>query len=214
MDADTLIAGVVLVVDDTSFDEDAILGFLNKGIREIAGTIDLPELRTSDSVDTSTSYNYVTMPSDYQKKCFIVASVDNEFRVDKPGELYQYHRFINRYPVSNAGSSVSDVVINGNTLFYDPIPDTSEELRVEYLRAPIALVTGSATPDGIPAHLHESLLVSFAAKEIFNLIEDGLEGKKVNTKMNEELYRRALQELHLFLGYMDSEPVYIADDFL
>ncbi len=214
MDADTLIERVVLVIQDTSFDEDLILGYLNKGIREIAGSIDLPELRVFDTVETSLTDNFVAMPSNYQRKCFAVVSVSDEVRVDRPGELYQYHRFIDRYPVANTGSSVSDVAVNGNTLFYDPVPDSAETLRVEYLRAPATLVSGTAVPDGIPVHLQESLLVPFASKEVFNLIEDGIEGAKVNYQANEGLYRAALGELHLFLGFMDSEPNYIADDFL
>ena len=213
MNTDTLIEKVQLVIQDSSFDEDTILGFLNKGLNEIAGSIDLPELRVFDTVDTSTTDNFVAMPTNYQRKCFTVVSVSDEVRVDSPGELYQYHRFIDRHPVADTGSSVSDVAINGNTLFYDPIPDSAETLRVEYLRAPTTL-TSSGEPDGIPTHLHESLLVPFAAKEIFNLIEDGVEGQKVNTQMNEGLYRRAMQDLHQFVGYMDSEPNYIADDFL
>lgn len=213
MDADTLIEKVQLVIQDSSFDEDVILGFLNKGLNEIAGSIDLPKLRVFDTVTTSTTDNFIAMPSNYQRKCFAVVSVSDEVRVDKPGELYQYHRFIDRHPVADTGSSVSDVAINGNTLFYDPTPDSAETLRVEYLRAPTTLVI-SGSPDGIPAHLHESLLVPFASKEIFNLIEDGVEGSKINTQVSEGLYRRALNDLHLFLGFMDSEPNYIADDFL
>ena len=213
MDADALIERVQLVIQDTSFDEDVILGYLNKGIREISGAIDLPELRVFATVEAGTTDNFVAMPANYQRKCFTVVHVADERRIDRPGELYQYHRFLSRHPVADTGSSVDDVAINGNTLFFDPLPDSAETLRVEYLRAPVALASG-ASPDGIPVHLQESLLVPFASKEIYNLIEDGIEGQKINYQANEGLYRAALSELHLFLGFMDSEPNYVADDYI
>lgn len=214
MTADSLIEAVELVIQDNSFSGDLILSFLNKGIREISGVIDLPLLRTSDIVIAGTTANFVSMPDNYQRKCFSVIDVLNGTRIDKPGTLNQYHRFINRNPVpSSTNGFINDVAIKGNTLFFDPIPSTSTELRVEYLRHPNPLVEGSAEPDGIPQHLHESLLVPFAAKEVFNLIEDGLENRKVNFEANMALYQTALGELHSFLGFMDSEPAYIADDY-
>lgn len=214
MTADSLIEAVELVIQDNSFGSELILSFLNKGIREVSGILDLPLLRTSDIVTAGTSVNYVQMPDNYQRKCFSVIDVIDERRIDKPGELTQYHRFINRNPVASTdGGYISDVAIKGNTLFFDPIPSTATELRVEYLRQPIALVEGSIEPDGIPVHLQESLLVPFASKEIFNLIEDGLENRKTNFEANMALYRAALGELHTFLGFMDSEPAYIADDY-
>ena len=212
MDADTLIEKIKLVVQDESFDDDTILDYINKGMREIAGLVDLPLLRTSDTVDTSTSVNYVAMPDDYQKKCFVVVDVANEVRLDWPGQLYQYHKFLVRNPVPSAGSSVSDVAIRGKTLFYDPICDSAQTLRVEYFRYPTALVYGEE-PDEFPSHLHESLLVPAAARELFNLIEDGIEGQKVNTNTQNGFFRDAIAELRLFVGDTDSEPVFIADDY-
>lgn len=214
MTADSLIEAVELVIQDSSFGSETILSFLNKGIREISGIIDLPLLRVSDTVTAGTSENYIQLPDNFQRKGFSVIHVPDEVRLDRPGELNEYHRFINRHPVpSSTAGFISDVAIRGNTLFFDPIPSTPTALRVEYLRQPDALTEGSGEPDGIPVHLQEALLVPFASKEIYNLIEDGLENKKVNTGENKALYQAALGELHIFLGFMDSEPVYINDDY-
>lgn len=217
MDAATIISLVSDVVQDSSYSDDDILGYINKGILEISGRIDIPELRTSDTVTAGTTDNYVSLPSNYQKKCSAVIHVADERRIDKPNELYNYHRFIVRNPVpSGTGGSVSDVAIRGNTLFFDPVPSSEETLRLEYMRKPATLTNdGSSTDEveAIPPHLQQALLVPFAAKEIFNLIEDGIEGRKVNYESNLAAYMQALGELHLFLGFMDSEPAYIADEW-
>jgi len=55
-------------------------------------------------------------------------------------------------------------------------------------------------PTCLPHHLHEDLLVSFAAKEIYDLIEDGVEDKKINYTKYNNAFNKALMELALFVG--------------
>ena len=74
------------------------------------------------------------------------------------------------------------------------------------------LAEGSDEPDCLPVHLQEALLVSFAAWKIFSLIEDGIEGPKVNTDRYDRDFHLALADLKVFLGDEDGEPVFVSDD--
>jgi hypothetical protein len=44
------------------------------------------------------------------------------------------------------------------------------------------------SPEGIPAHLHSALLVNYVASRLFDIIEDGVDGNKTNTRRYEEKY--------------------------
>jgi hypothetical protein len=73
------------------------------------------------------------------------------------------------------------------------------------------MVETTDVPDGIPAHLHESLLVHFACREIWARIEDGIAEPKNNAIYHHNLYTQALSDLKAFIG-TDREPQYIQNE--
>jgi hypothetical protein len=51
-------------------------------------------------------------------------------------------------------------------------------------------------PDGIPEFLHEDLLINYGAWKIFDQIEDGIDGQKVNTNYYKSLFMKAMIDLN------------------
>jgi hypothetical protein len=103
---------------------------------------------------------------------------------------------------------VSEVTIRGGDLYYQGIPGVPTELTLFYYRKPTLLVDydpsgedGEAgdladdIPDGIPEPFQKGLLVNYACKEIFDEIEDGMDGEKLNTQRYEAKYQAALAKL-------------------
>ncbi len=57
------------------------------------------------------------------------------------------------------------------------------------------MVEDSNEPEGIPSHLHLNVIVPKVAILGFDRIEDGIEGKKVNTIAQSIRYKQGLHEL-------------------
>ena len=204
-----LISEVQSIIDDSSFDEETILDLLNDGLSMAAARVDIPGLAELDTVSTSTSADNVSLPSTYMRKLEGCYSVTNERTISGPGEMYDYLKFKRKYPSATSGSRVEALAVRGESLFYYPTPTTQEELQLSYYRKPDTL-TESSSPDIIPEHLQKRLLCAYAAGQIFNKIEDGIEGQKINTENNRNVSMEALAEL-MAIFPTDAEAVYVSD---
>jgi hypothetical protein len=91
---------------------------------------------------------------------------------------------------------VSEALVN-ESLGEDVIITKGEQLTVHYFRYPTLITGTSQTPDGIPDELQVDILVNITAADIYNLIEDGIEGLKVNTKKCSDLGYAALKDYTL-----------------
>lgn len=151
----------------------------------------------------------VALPSDYNRGLSFVSSVSQDQRLN----LYSsFHKLLRKYPLLNEAGDVERVAVRGDYLYYQPIPSTAEALTLHYFRDPTAMSAGGSSPDGIPSHLQERLLVNYAAKEIIGLIEEAVKGKTLRGQKYEEKFQRAMVDLVAFIGPEDIEPIYYDDD--
>ena len=244
----SLVNDIKGIVQDTTFSYEDILAYLNEAQKKIAGGIlivypdgtqvrssPLPDLATTDSLTTSTTLAYISMPSDYDRDLYFLTSETNEIRVivlSSLGELLDY------YPALDNTGQVRFGAIRGKRLYYQGTPSTAESITAYYFREPYDMdsytagtisfaetaskisdsasgfstfyagqtidITGTTNnngsftvatvsstgayvtvdedltdesagtnftlrsrPDGLPAHLHEDLLVNFVCKKIF-----------------------------------------------
>lgn len=269
-----LIDEIENIVQDESYTELEILSFMNRCVRQIsrgmliyypdrtqAFSNPLPDLLTSDTVTTSTSVAYVSMPSDFGRD-LIGAVTDNDLTI-----FSSYGEFLKYYPTLDNSGDVHSVAVRGSLLFYQGIPTTADDITLHYYRKPYdmaslsgtgisfssttskisdtasklglfhvgqtiditgtvsnntsiivtavatdgstlttsdTLVTESAgtsfrlrsRPDGIPEFLHEDLLVNYAAWKIFDQIEEGTDGKKINSLNYKEMFMQAMLDLN------------------
>jgi hypothetical protein len=226
--ASELIADVRRLIQDDSYSDETILGFLNDGITEIAawdnnnpelglvGSILLPALETRDTVATSTTDSFVELPEDYMR---------NLYKVTFEGQTAEVHILSNMRVLLDewdndltrtGGGPVEDVTVMGNYLHYQPIPVVATELTLWYYALPTLLSRYDPggddtddTPSAIPAIFQKSLLVNYAAKEIFNEIEDGIESRKVNTERYEAKYQQALSMLYRSIKHKSKQIPYV-----
>jgi len=211
MTGDALVERVLRVIQDSSFDEDEILEYINEGLGIVSTLVDLPDLVEVDTVTTSLTEDYVDLPAGYQRKVTRVESVTNGVNISEPGRTTEYLKFRRRHPEAEDGAWVTDIAVRSGQLFYFPTPEVAEVLQVTFMKDPTDITTSTA-PDCIPAKLHAPLLVSYAAAQIFELIEDGIEGAQVNTTRQNNKFETALAVLAKHVGNPDSEPVFTADE--
>lgn len=208
--AQQIIERVQRKVRDASYGPDEILEILNEGIQEIAGwknsrpemglmgDILLPALETSDTVTTATDSAMVALPDDFAKNLFHVSQVGPAINIySSVAQLLAEWDGV----LTNTGTAVEDVTVQGANLVYQPIPTTAIELTLRYHRKPDVLTLEDASgitnvPSCLPEQLHYDLLVNYAAKEIYDEIEDGLDGQAVQTAKYTARYQQALNRLH------------------
>lgn len=217
----TIIDKISDIVDDPDWGDEEILEEINRGIMQIAAGGDrgygvtklapLPELISIATVDTDADAS-VAMPATYHRNLFLVANSSGvEVKLNS-----SFHKLLRRYPGLSQSGNVDECAVKGKTLYYQPIPASAETLTLHFYRLPV-LATYSqietATPDGIPDHLHVSLLSNFALMEIFKTIEDGMEeAGQPNTSLYTRRYKDSLQELYDFIGPPDGVPDTWDDD--
>ena len=179
----------------------------------VAGTITLvstDELTAeSASEEITIKSPCVALPSDYGRGLFLIASESQGNQL----ELYpSYHKFLKKYPLLDEDGYVDAVAVKGNFLYYQPMPSTAKVLTLHYYRKPTDMSATDSTPDGIPSHLQERLLVNYAAKEIYSMVEEAVKGKTSKADKYEEKFQKAMADLIAHIGTEEKEPIYYNDD--
>lgn len=213
MNLESLISAVENIIQDSSYTSEDITDLINEAVSAVAKGVEvpgelgitspLPDLYATADVTLTDSARSVSLPADYQRGLFNVYGTQHIPLMDS------FARFIKRYPALETGDSVEACVVHGKSLFYHPA--VSGTVNVSYYKKPDTLTTDSDEPTCIPDHLHRRLLVSFACREIFNRIEDGIEGQKINTSAYDTEFYEAVMALDRELGN-DATPEYIPDE--
>ena len=218
-----LVSYVSGLVRDSSFNSATILGYLNRAQKKTAGGIvippmngipqmywgrftpPLPELATTGAL-TTTSNAYVSMTSTYQRGLFLVVSDDQDDYVN----IYSsWVEFLKKYPELSESGQVDDVCLKGRTMYYQGIPSSADTLTWHGYAFPTDMSEDDDTPDGFPEHLHYELIGDWSVWQLFEVIEDALEGPKKNAEHWKLQYMLGCCSLIDFLGPEDGEPEYV-----
>lgn len=136
---------------------------------------------------------YVSMPDTFQRDLVFVAD-SKAIEIDISNSWIE---FMESNPLLSRTGTIYEVVEQAGNLYYQGIPTDPEVLTVHFYRFPVDMEADDDTPDGIPLHLQKQLLVNYVCKEIFALIEDGIEGQQVNTMKYLALFQKALRTLEM-----------------
>ena len=153
--ASELIARIQRIVQDRSFEPEDILDYINRGIQEIAqgmmvyypdGTQvlsePLPDLVTSYELTSSTSYPYVSLPTDFGRD---LLQVTNDSQNNTTVEIFDsFDEFLSYYPGMSLTSQVFACCPQAGNLYYQGMPSTADTLTVWYHSIP-ATITADRT---------------------------------------------------------------------
>jgi hypothetical protein len=119
---------VSTIIQDTSFTDAVIDGYINDGVTEIAHGMEsslgrvvtppLPALFTIGTVATVTDAAYVSMPDGFQRDLRFVARSDG-IEVDIANSMIQFSM---DYPLMDGSGDVVDTIEYGGNLYYQGIP--------------------------------------------------------------------------------------------
>lgn len=206
------------IVQDSSYYSEATTR-INTAVSVIAGGIrmpdgqlspPLPDLYDMDTVSTSTSLPYVSLPSDYQRNVFMVVdSNGNELYPPTGGDHYSFALFLRQATHKGLEQSggISRVCVKGTKLYYQGIPSASATLTLHFYRKPVDMSEATDTVDGLPDHLASRLIQHYVAKEIYGDIEDGDNSKATGFKYHTARFYEAMRDLLDYVG-IDGVPQY------
>ena len=180
----TVLAREVLakVPDPKLYPTDAI-ELMNECLNLMAGELDLSHLNTVGTVTTVLDEDAALLPDNCTQGIYL-ATVDG-FKVDV------YDSYADMYLALNeATGSIQGVAVDGVYLRYLPIPSEEKAVTIYYHRG-ITPITPSTAQDlftGREVFNGENAMVHYAAYKLWDDIEDGLEGAKVNTNTHERRF--------------------------
>lgn len=180
MEVDAVRAEVQSVLQDSAFTDDWIIGKFNKILLLIATVTRIPALQLTKPLTAAVGTSSLVLPLTYLHDLYLVTSEVY------PKGLPLYHNY--RSFLSAQGDYATDdgqiemVHLSGKVLSYYRSPEVAEVLTCSYYSKPVTLEAGDDFPDYIPETLQETIFQSFALKEAYLKIEDGTDGKAVNTE--------------------------------
>lgn len=208
--AQTLADEVLDKVQDGSFSYEDVLRYFNECLGVLAGEFLLEDLERWGDVYTDPGVNHAALPADYMRNLRYVHSVThNRPRIKIHGSVIQLFRW---YSNLDRTGPVRQVAAKGRHLYYQLVPSTAEQLKVNYFAYPERLRSRDDKPTCLPEHLVDDLLGNYAIWKIFDKIEDALEGPKPNTTLYAERFEAAKAKLSAFLGPEEREPQDFSDE--
>jgi hypothetical protein len=168
---------------------------INEAVQGIAEDVKFPELRQVSSVVTSISTYYVNMPTGFSSRLKYCGDSDGEYKI-----LDTLEDLIRLYPALDETGDIAYVACEGGILYYQPIPTVAKTLTCVGYHVPALLVDDGDTPSFIPSYLHREAIVNAAAVGAYSIIEDGMEGDKINTKVFAALAENGLNKVRAYVS--------------
>ena len=199
METDELVEEVLDIsnVHDEDADEDIVLKYLNRGNLTLASSLLLPWLIEMESVNTVIGEFSADVPENYHRNLF-QATYDNNGTVT---EVLLYHGLrdlagvfgtINNDPGSG---TVKAVCVSGRKLIYQHVPPTPVEMTLFYYGFPAKLEDEAPAWDNAD---FDQALINFACWKVAEKVEDGSEGKRVNTEYHKTIFDELSDTLKIF----------------
>lgn len=205
----TLAGDVLKKIQDGSYSYDDVVDLFNDALVELAGEFLIPDLEQWRDIYTDPMVNHCALPADFHRNLRFVHSISHNRKIRIQGSVIQMMRW---YSVLDRSGPVRQCAVKSRQLYYQLVPESAEQLRINYYAYPERLRSRNDKPTCLPANLIDPLLVNYACEAIFDEIEDALEGPKPNTIYYGKKYQEAKARLAAFLGPEEREPQEFPDE--
>jgi hypothetical protein len=186
------------IQDDSFTREDDLLPLVNEFVRDVNQQFRLPELQVQETITIPSDIdgNQIAMPETYGRELYRVYN-DTHMRLCMIRSNVKALEKI--YDGWRSKGFVRDVTVTHNILNFRPLPVQDQELTLFFYRDPVEIedVDEDEELDGIPEHLTK-YAVDYALWQLFTLVEDGIDGKAVNTDKYFARYQLGLAAFNEF----------------
>ena len=209
MNLEYILKTVKRKVQDSSYDDDDYINWINECIGQIASEENLPDLVTYDRIIIRAGEYSDSRPDDYHSGLFHAYNNTKNRKVRVFNSLTE---FLEKYPGLNENGDVESIVVSGEDILGMYVPDQDQEIRIWYYREPEYLNNpNDILPSYIPRQLHAVLFVNYCCMQAYSEIEDGVGESMPNFEKYSLLYEEARNSLRTFLGVPDESPDFVSD---
>ena len=187
------------IIQDSSFDA-SIIGYINEAFLQASGRINIPDLKRIASPSTVTEQMYTQLydiDGGFSGRLTKLMNSDI-LRFNTLEDMLTYIQ--ERQRVLTETGSVEMVALEGRTLWYFPIPTTEETLTCILHNNPTVLEFADDMPVEFPEICHRNIGVHGAAFLAYDIIEDGIDGDKVNTNHHFAMFEKGITQLQEWIG--------------
>jgi len=192
-------AEVYAVCQEAGYSTTDVDGYINEAVRDVADQVTIPELKRYDTSVTVVSQAYcslATLTGGFSGR--LVRTYCDGAVIEKVYASLEL--LMDAYPTMVEVGDVEAVALEGSTLWYQKIPIVATTLSVIYYQNPATLVNDEDEPENFPFQLHRALFVAGAAAIIFDKLEDGIEGEKINTTAQLAQQARGIVKLRGYIA--------------
>ena len=174
-----------------------MLDVINQCNVDIASDIDIKELATVDTVTFTAGSNTVALPSDFHKNLDFGKNTSTNRNLI----VIDSRRLIDRNIEKTTRTGNVMVACNDfPNIYYQYSPSSDQTGSMYYHKLPTDLTLTSEFPAYIPTGQVFRIFNNYILAQMYDVIEDGVEGEKVNTLHHMDQYTKALADFKLFIG--------------
>ena len=186
------------VVQEPAFDEDTVVGLLNECAQVISRRFILPALDAENTVTAVNSASSVALPTDFQRNLYFCKDDTSYNEIAICNSKDQVARYYDPN-MSNSATLIRGVAAVGPLLYYAPMPINDTVLTLRYQKVQAVITLATELDEYILPYGFQDLWKNYAIWKLFSRIEQGMEGRKVDTSYYMSLFVGLLDELSLTL---------------
>lgn len=203
MKAVDLLTELADIVDDPGLSTTTLLLRLNDAQMAIAEDVFLPGLAGGvDTVVATSAGMSANVPATYHKRIYLAKNVTTGGAVALFDNIGLLARHIQGIPADDNEGDVSALTVHNGKILYQNVPTSDQIISLMFYRLPVAMTAASTSyPDGMAGarsaakEAFDRAILNHAAWKCFERIEQGLDGRKVDTDHYENEFKRAMLEV-------------------
>lgn len=203
MTVEQLIERVLFKVEDGNFSEDDVLLSLDQCALDIATNCDIKQLATVSELTVVGGTNTIALPSDFCKELTYGYNKTS----NHPVKVYDSRVLLDK-AISTIGTkgNIRHIADDNPDLYCQYTPTNDQVLDIYYHKNPDDLALDGQFPMWVPSNYIYKLFYHYSVAQLFDIIEDGIEGEKVNTLYHEDRYQEELKKFKLYNGDHPDAP--------
>lgn len=208
-----LIEKIILKIQDGDESDyvtpDTVMEELDQCNVDIATEVNIKELATVSEVTLAAGQNSVSLPSDFLNKQKSLSQGYNK-STNEHLKVYASRRLVDRRfrGISITGNAMI-ICDDFPNLYYQCSPSSDQLIDIYHFAVPNDLSENGNFPNYIPNNYIYRLYFHYACAQLFDYLEDGEEGEKVNTLYHEDKYSKNLKAFKAFIGPDPDDPFVI-----
>jgi hypothetical protein len=203
-------ANVQLALQDGSFTADQIDAKINAGLVDASWYQLLSELESTGEFTTDPAANEVAIPPEWNfQRNLYHADVADKGDIKVFTQIGLLKKRVPNIDTEVISGDIVYLTTRNGKVVYSPSPSAPTVVKCGFYINPTPLVKDTDIPTCLPIPLHSPLLESYALWKFFAILEDGIEGYKVNTSYWKKEYNEALERIDDYIdeGQSTTDPV-------